>query len=93
MRGEIRIQVEPQASDIVLTYSDNGKCMTQEQSARVFEAFFTTKREQGGSGLGMNIVYNLVTRKLRGSIECKSIPDAATTFTIRIPHDAAKEET
>ena len=92
-RGEIRIQVEPQASDIVLTYRDNGKGMTQEQAARVFEAFFTTKREQGGSGLGMNIVYNLVTRKLRGSIECKSIPDAATTFTIRIPHDAAKEET
>ncbi|PIE35562.1 hypothetical protein CSA56_03520 [candidate division KSB3 bacterium] len=36
---------------------------------------FTTKREQGGSGLGINIVYNLVTPKLQGDIPCKSQPD------------------
>ena len=59
--------------------------MDQEQCARVFEAFYTTKRHQGGTGLGMNIVHNLVTRKLHGQIECASIPGGLTTFTIRIP--------
>ncbi len=86
--GEIRIDVTYEKPTVILTYSDNGKGMNQEQCARVFEAFYTTKRHQGGSGLGMNIVHNLVTRKLRGQIECQSLPDVLTTFTIRIPVEA-----
>lgn len=83
--GEIRLDVTCENSLIIITYSDNGKGMDQEQCARVFEAFYTTKRHQGGTGLGMNIVHNLVTRKLHGQIECASIPGGLTTFTIRIP--------
>jgi two-component system NtrC family sensor kinase len=51
----------------------------------VFEPFFTTKRGQGGSGLGLHIVYNLVTQKLGGQIACESTPGVGTTFTIEIP--------
>jgi signal transduction histidine kinase len=68
-----------------MQYSDNGKGMDEEQVSKIFEAFFTTKREQGGSGLGMNIVHNLVTQKLCGTITCQSAPNAGTTFTIALP--------
>ena len=84
-QGEIHIDIQLQNESLLLYYYDNGKGMTREQCSRVFEAFFTTKREQGGSGLGMNIVYNLVTKKLKGSIDCESLPDIRTTFTIQIP--------
>lgn len=83
--GEIHLNVSLQNQTLILKYYDNGKGMTKEQCARVFEAFFTTKRDRGGSGLGMNITYNLVTRKLCGHIECESIPGVMTTFTIRLP--------
>ena len=84
-QGEIRIEIQPQDDSLMICYHDNGKGMTREQCSRVFEAFFTTQREQGGSGLGMNIVYNLVTKKLKGSIDCESLPDVRTSFTIQVP--------
>ena len=45
--------------------------MSQEQLDKIYEPFFTTKRAFGNSGLGMHIVYNLVTQALNGSIECQ----------------------
>jgi signal transduction histidine kinase len=51
----------------------------------VFDPFFTTKMGQGGSGLGMNIVYNIVTGMLGGTINIASTPDSGTSVTIRIP--------
>ncbi len=84
-QGEIRIEIQPQDNTLLMCYHDNGTGMTQEQCTRVFEAFFTTKREQGGSGLGMNIVHNLVTKKLNGSIDCESLPGIRTSFIIQIP--------
>ena len=64
---------------------DNGDGIPANNRERIFDAFFTTKRGQGGSGLGMNIVHNLVTQKLQGEIECESTPGVVTTFTIRLP--------
>jgi signal transduction histidine kinase len=52
---------------------------------QVFDPFFTTKMGQGGSGLGMNIVYNIVTGVLRGSISIQSEPEQGTTISIVIP--------
>lgn len=56
-----------------------------ENVSKIFEPFFTTKRGQGGTGLGLHIVYNLVTQKLNGTIECESQGDAGTTFIIKLP--------
>jgi signal transduction histidine kinase len=52
---------------------------------KVFEPFVTTKRHKGGSGLGLNIVYNLVTQKLQGNIDVVSKIDEGTTFSITMP--------
>ena len=62
--------------------------MSEEVRAQVFEPFFTTRRGQGGSGLGMHVVYNLVTQLLRGSIRVESSSVAGATFEIFIPTDA-----
>ncbi|MFT4927316.1 MAG: ligand-binding sensor domain-containing protein/signal transduction histidine kinase [Phenylobacterium sp.] len=67
------------------TYRDNGCGMSEEQVRRVFDPFYTTNRDQGGTGLGMHIVFNLVSQKLLGNIECTSIPGGGVTFLIVVP--------
>jgi len=52
---------------------------------KVFEPFFTTERMIGGSGLGMVIVYNLVTSALRGTIKLASEVNRSTTVTVSLP--------
>lgn len=84
-QGEIVIDISRENDTVVLKYSDNGKGIEKDHLAKIFDPFFTTKRGQGGSGLGMNIVYKLVTEKLNGHIECASTQGVGTTFTIQIP--------
>jgi len=70
---------------ISIKYRDYGKGMNQNELENIYEPFFTTKRYQGGSGLGMHIVYNLVTQTLNGTIECTSAENAGTEFLIEFP--------
>ncbi|MBC7405446.1 MAG: HAMP domain-containing histidine kinase, partial [Cytophaga sp.] len=65
--------------------SDNGKGIPEENIGRIFDPFFTTKLGQGGSGLGLNIVYNLITGVLGGSIVVTSQLNQGTRFNITIP--------
>jgi len=71
---------------LCLHYRDNGRGMSEEERVKVFEPFFTTKRSQGGTGLGLHIVFNLVTQRLNGTIRCESEPNAGTSFIIEIPY-------
>ncbi len=87
--GQMRIgvkQLDP--STVQIIFEDNGKGMTQATLARIFDPFFTTKRNQGGTGLGLNIVYNLVVQKLGGEIEASSKPGQGLRLTIRLPTHA-----
>lgn len=70
---------------VEITFGDNGIGIPEEHHKRVFDPFFTTKLGQGGSGLGLNIVYNIVTSLLGGSIELESTVDVGTTFIIVLP--------
>jgi signal transduction histidine kinase len=83
--GVLSIHAVRQGNDLTLTLADNGKGMTPEILSRVFEPFFSTRRGNGGTGLGMHIVYNLVTRRLKGTVQCRSTPGDGTTFTITVP--------
>ena len=84
---EGRMVIEASASGglLTLTYSDDGRGMEPEVLRRVFEPFFTTARSKGGSGLGLSIVYNLVTQTLGGAISCESAPGRGATFTVTVP--------
>jgi len=89
----IIISIKEENDNIIrITYTDNGKGMDKETAARVFEPFFTTRRGQGGIGLGMHITYNLITQKLKGSISVDSTPGEGTRFTLQIPFPRAKEQ-
>ncbi len=84
-RGKIRLDVQVAGGQLQLHYADDGVGMAPEILKNIFEPFFTTKRGQGGSGLGMHIIYNLVCQSLGGTISCKSSPDQGAVFSINIP--------
>lgn len=86
-QGQITVHAHAhEATDTLhLIYSDNGCGVPETSLARIFEPFFTTKRGQGGSGLGMHIVYNLVTQKLGGSITCRSLLGKGIRIHLIIP--------
>ncbi|MFE8699836.1 sensor histidine kinase [Cytobacillus sp. FJAT-54145] len=81
----ITIHVTESEEKIKLVYEDNGKGMREEVAAKIFEPFYTTNRANGGSGLGMHIVHNLVTMTLSGTILCESEPGHGTRFTMTLP--------
>jgi signal transduction histidine kinase len=67
--GHINIEIAQVGEIVSVTYSDNGKGIKEDNIEHIFEPFFTTKRGKGGTGLGMHIVYNLVTQSLQGQIQ------------------------
>jgi len=83
--GNFELDIQNRGSNVCLTYKDDGKGIPSENLKKIFEAFFTTKPGQGGTGLGLHIVYNLVTQRLGGSITCQSEPDNGAVFEILIP--------
>jgi PAS domain S-box-containing protein len=91
--GRITITARDAADDqILLVFSDDGIGMPPKILHQVFDPFFTTKMGQGGSGLGMNIVYNIVTGMLGGCIEIDSTPGHGTSVTITVPRTAPNRD-
>lgn len=83
--GKIEIRTLTLGDQMRISFEDNGLGMTEAVRGRIFEPFFTTRRGTGGSGLGLHIVYNLVTTKLSGTIRCFSNPGEGTRFDITLP--------
>lgn len=83
--GTITITIMDLSNQLNIIYQDNGVGIDDSVKAKVFEPFVTTKRGEGGSGLGLHLVYNLVTQALGGSIQLESIPSQGVTFEINIP--------
>ena len=71
--------------NLKIVYTDNGLGIPEDLRKRIFDPFVTTKRGQGGSGLGMHLVYNLVTQALNGSITVESQPNHGVKFDIIFP--------
>ncbi len=81
--------------ELDIRFCDDGVGIAPDNLPKVFEPFFTTKRGTGGSGLGLHIVFNLVTQSLGGRISVESpVPDSptngGTAFTLRIPTTAPR---
>ena len=87
--GTMRLTTRLQQGDVAeIIFSDNGVGIPVEHQPRVFDPFFTTKLGQGGSGLGLNIVFNIVTNLLGGKIELQSYVGVGTSLIITLPLQA-----
>jgi signal transduction histidine kinase len=82
--GAVRIEVAVEGGQLTLACCDNGAGIAEGDLARVFEPFFTTRMGQGGTGLGLHIVHNLVTNVLGGTIKVTS-GGGETRFVLRCP--------
>jgi signal transduction histidine kinase len=78
-------------NDIEISVADDGVGMSTEVQRQAFDPFFTTRRSDGGTGLGLHIVYNLVTQQLGGKLALDSSPGHGTTFRITLPRLAPRE--
>ncbi|MFK5891918.1 MAG: transporter substrate-binding domain-containing protein [Pseudomonadota bacterium] len=83
-KGNILINIKKQNETITLIFEDDGKGISKENLPKIFDPFFTTKRNTGGSGLGLNIIYNIVTSTLNGTISCESEENKGTKFIITL---------
>ncbi|MDZ7961572.1 MAG: ATP-binding sensor histidine kinase [Aulosira sp. DedQUE10] len=83
--GQMYFEVLQQADQVIIQYRDDGCGVPEEHLSRIFEPFFTTARHRGGTGLGLHIVYNLVTQKLRGTINVQSEVGMGTLFIVTLP--------
>lgn len=83
--GIINIAVLHSSKDLVIKYMDNGCGADEETLNNMFESYFSTKIDKGGSGLGMAIIKKLITERLNGNITCSSSPGKGITFKIVLP--------
>ena len=82
--GRIAIRTATDEGSVVIEVEDNGSGIPPEAKDRIFDAFFTTKPPGSGTGLGLDIVYNIVVSKHRGDISVESEP-GRTVFTVTLP--------
>lgn len=84
--GKIDIKLEKGDSKVIIKYKDYGKGIKDKDLKKIFEPFYTTARNKGGTGLGLYVAYNLVTQRLKGTITCRSQEGEYTEFTIILPN-------
>jgi signal transduction histidine kinase len=87
--GAVEIKVRDSGVDHVeVLFIDNGIGMSADIRRRAFDPFFTTRRDQGGTGLGLHIVYSIVTNRLGGRLQLHSEPGEGTRVQIILPRTA-----
>jgi two-component system NtrC family sensor kinase len=88
---EIQARLEPDKG-IVVTVKDDGCGIPETDVGRIFEPFFSTKKEKGGTGLGLSITYGLV-QEIGGTIQVQSELGRGTLFTVTLPTHRGKSGT
>jgi len=83
--GLLKIEAQLIGQTVRLSFIDDGEGIPEENLLKLFEPFFSTKIGHGGTGLGMAIVHNVVTKMLGGSIKVDSAVGAGTRFDITLP--------
>ncbi|MCJ8501274.1 ATP-binding protein [Desulfatitalea sp. M08but] len=83
-KGRIKVRTRHVDRFVEVTIEDNGCGIAPEHLGKIFDPFFTTKDVGKGTGLGMNIAYNII-HKHNGAIDVDSTPGCGTTFTVRLP--------
>ncbi|WP_353328090.1 sensor histidine kinase [Chitiniphilus shinanonensis] len=86
--GTVTLTASSEGDVVTLVFADDGRGIPLQHLPKVFDPFFTTRRGLGGSGLGLHVVYNLVTQTLGGEIVVQSEVGQGTTFFILLPRVA-----
>lgn len=89
--GVLRLDVTPQTDRIEVTVSDTGVGIAEDAVGHIFEPFFSTKDKESGVGLGLAVVYGIVSGH-SGTIDVTSEPGKGATFTVRLPRTPASSE-
>ncbi|MBD1584211.1 ATP-binding protein [Pseudoalteromonas sp. S16_S37] len=89
--NEINIKIDTDNNQLNITYSDNGGGVSSAIKKRIFDPFVTTRRGEGGSGLGMHLVYNLITQALHGNISLDENYDEGARFILTLPLGEVKQ--
>ncbi len=89
--GLITLSFKDKNSTLEFIYRDDGKGIKKEDLNQIFDPFFTTNRAHGGSGLGLNIIFNIITTQLGGTIECRSEESKGIEFIMLIPINRNQE--
>ncbi len=83
--GNFSFKLKLDSERLIIEYNDDGCGIPPENLDKIFEPFFTTARMEGGTGLGLHIVFNLVSQKLNGTIKVQSEVGVGTTFILNLP--------
>jgi signal transduction histidine kinase len=89
-----RVMIETRAldhNDVEVIVADDGVGMTEDVRKQAFDPFFTTRRSEGGTGLGLHIIHTLVTQRLGGQLILDSGPGRGTVFRLVLPRQAPTE--
>lgn len=86
--GILSVAAEPDGDQVRLIIEDNGIGMDDAVRQHAFDPFFTTKFGKGGSGLGLHIVFNIVSGVLGGKIDLESTPGRGSRFVVTLPRTA-----
>ena len=89
--GSVLVEARRVRDDVDIFVSDDGVGMSEEIQRRAFDPFFTTRRGEGGTGLGLHIIFNLVTQQLGGRLAFESRLGWGTRFRISLPRVAPGE--
>ena len=79
------ISTEQIDNQVVIAIKDNGTGMSEATKAKIFQPFFTTKPTGQGTGLGLSLAYDIITKGHGGTIECESVEGEGTTFIVKLP--------
>jgi len=90
VNGQIEISTWTEPDWLVVCIGDHGAGIPPETLPRIFDAFFTTKPQGSGTGLGLEIVHRIITQKFGGKIDVESKP-GDTRFIVRLPRKSAAE--
>lgn len=82
---KVTIEYQCDSECAQISYKDNGVGLDEASLKKIFDPFYTTARNKGGTGLGMSIIYNLVTQKLKGQLDVKSKPGEGLSVQIELP--------
>ncbi|MCC6129020.1 MAG: HAMP domain-containing histidine kinase [Acidobacteria bacterium] len=84
--GTVRLEARGSDGGVVITVADTGSGMPPDVAARAFDLYYTTRRDEGGTGLGLSVVKDLVEGSLQGRISLQTSPGAGTIFRITLPN-------